>query len=54
MAKRIGPEKIMRTGTGQGNMSSRKFQGTTGYVTRMSGAVGGGGREASIYPDCQN
>ncbi len=40
-----------RTGTGQGSMRSRKFQGTAGYVTRMSGGVGGRGREASSYPD---
>ena len=26
-------------------------QGTAGYVTRMSGGVGGRGREASSYPD---
>ena len=25
---------------------------TAGYVTRMSGGVGGGGREAPPYPDC--
>lgn len=40
-----------RTGTGQGSMRSTKFQGTAGYVTRMSGGVGGRGREASSYPD---
>ena len=40
-----------RTGTGQGSMRSTKFQGTAGYVTRMSGGVGGGGREAFSYPD---
>ena len=27
-------------------MRSRNFQGTAGYVTRMSGGVGGRGREA--------
>ena len=27
-------------------MRAKKFQGTAGYVTRMSGGVGGGGREA--------
>jgi len=32
-------------------MRSTKFQGTAGYVTRMSGGVGGRGREASSYPD---
>ena len=25
---------------------------TAGYVTRTSGGVGGGSREASSYPDC--
>ena len=25
---------------------------TAGYVTRMSGGVGGGGREVFPYPDC--
>ena len=33
-------------------MREAKFQGTAGYVTRMSGGVGGRGREASSYPDC--
>ena len=42
---------VARTGTGQGNMRLTKFQGTAGYVTRMSGGVGGGGREAFSYPD---
>ena len=32
-------------------MREAKFQGTAGYVTRMSGGVGGRGREASSYPD---
>jgi hypothetical protein len=32
-------------------MRDTKFQGTAGYVTRMSGGVGGRGREASSYPD---
>lgn len=32
-------------------MRLTKFQGTAGYVTRMSGGVGGGGREAFSYPD---
>ena len=40
-----------RTGTGQGGMRSTVIQGTAGYVTRMSGGVGGRGREASSYPD---
>ncbi len=32
-------------------MSETVMQGTAGYVTRMSGGVGGRGREASSYPD---
>ena len=32
-------------------MREAKFQGTAGYVTRMSGGVGGRGREASSYSD---
>ena len=40
-----------RTGTGQGSMRSTMFQGTAGYVTRMSGGVGGRGREVPSYPD---
>ncbi len=32
-------------------MRATMFQGTAGYVTRMSGGVGGMGREASSYPD---
>ena len=40
-----------RIGTSQGSMRSTMFQGTAGYVTRMSGGVGGRGREASSYPD---
>ena len=32
-------------------MRETMFQGTAGYVTRMSGGVGGGGREAFSYPD---
>ena len=35
-------------------MREAKFQGTAGYVTRMSGGVGGRGREASSYPDWQS
>ncbi len=38
-------------GTSKGSMRSTKFQGTAGYVTRMSGGVGGRGRETSSYPD---
>ncbi|MDR3371256.1 MAG: hypothetical protein P4L88_19085, partial [Rhodoferax sp.] len=43
-----------RIGEGQGSMRSTKFQGTAGYVTRMSGGVRGRGREASSYLDYQN
>ena len=32
-------------------MRETVFQGTAGYVIRMSGGVGGWGREASSYPD---
>lgn len=32
-------------------MRETMFQGTAGYVTRMSGGVGGRGREAFSYPD---
>jgi hypothetical protein len=32
-------------------MRETKFQGTAGYVTRMSGGVRGRGREASSYLD---
>ena len=32
-------------------MRKTKCQGTAGYVTRMFGGVGGGGREAFSYPD---
>ena len=49
--KIVSSNGAARTGTGQGSMRSRKFQGTAGYVTRMSGGVGGGGREAFSYPD---
>ena len=40
-----------RVGTGQGGMSDTKCQGTAGYLTRMSGGLGGRGRKASSYPD---
>ena len=36
---------------GHGSMRATVIQGTAGYVTRMSGGVGGRGREASSYPD---
>ena len=37
--------------TRQASMRETVIQGTAGYVTRMSGGVGGRGREASSYPD---
>ena len=40
-----------RVGIGQGSMRATVIQGTAGYVTRMSGGVGGGGREVFPYPD---
>ena len=49
--KDVSSNGAARIGTGQGSMRSTKFQGTAGYVTRMSGGVGGRGREASSYPD---
>ena len=49
--KVVSSNGVARTGKGQGSMRSTKFQGTAGYVTRMSGGVGGGGREAFSYPD---
>lgn len=33
---------VDRTGNSHGSMKSTKFQGTAGYVTRMSGGVRGG------------
>jgi hypothetical protein len=49
--KAVSSDGTARTVPGQGSMISTKFQGTAGYVTRMSGGVGGGGREAFSYPD---
>ncbi len=49
--KVVSSNGAARIGTGQGSMRLRKFQGTAGYVTRMSGGVGGRGREAASYPD---
>lgn len=49
----VSSNGVARTGTKatKGSMRETKFQGTAGYVTRMSGGVGGRGREASSYPD---
>ena len=49
--KDVSSDGTARVGTGQGSMRSTVMQGTAGYVTRMSGGVGGRGREASSYPD---
>ena len=49
--KVVSSNGAARVGTGQGSMRSTVMQGTAGYVTRMSGGVGGRGREASSYPD---
>ena len=49
--KVVSSNGVARTGTGQGNMRSTTYQGTAGYVTRMSGGVGGMGREVFSYPD---
>ena len=46
-----GPGIPARAHMGQGSMRTTVMQGTAGYVTRMSGGVGGRGREASSYPD---
>ena len=47
----VSSNAAARIGTGQASMRSTMIQGTAGYVTRMSGGVGGRGREASSYPD---
>src|SRR5450830_951079 len=47
--KVVSSNGVARVGKGQGSMRATKFQGTAGYVTRMSGGVGGRGREASSY-----
>ncbi len=49
--KDVSSDGAARTGTGQGSLRSPSLQGTARYVTRMSGGVGGRGREASSYPD---
>ena len=50
-SKGVSSNGATRVGTGQGSMRATKFQGTAGYVTRMSGAVGESGRGVSSYPD---
>ena len=49
--KVVSSNGAARVGISQGRMRSAALQGTAGYVTRMSGGVGGRGREASSYPD---
>ena len=49
--KGVSSDGAARVGIGQGSMRSTMFQGTAGYVTRMSGGVGGRGREVPSYPD---
>ena len=51
--KVVSSNGVARTGSeaNEGSMRSTMFQGTAGYVTRMSGGVGGRGREAPSYPD---
>ena len=47
----VSSDGAARTGNGQGSMRATVIQGTAGYVTRMSGGVGGRGREVPSYPD---
>ena len=49
--KAVSSNGVARTGKGQGSVRETKFQGTAGYVTRMSGGVRGRGREVSSYLD---
>ena len=49
--KVVSSNGVARIGSGQGSMRETTFQGTAGYVTRMSGGVRGRGREASSYLD---
>jgi hypothetical protein len=48
--KAVSSDGVARIGTGQGSMRETKCQGTAGYVTRMSGGVGGEGREVRLSP----
>jgi hypothetical protein len=50
-SKIVSSHGAARVGKGQGSMRSTQCQGTAGYVTRLSGGVGGGGCEAFSYPD---
>ena len=50
----VSSDGAARIGADQGSMRTTVIQGTAGYVTRMSGGVGGGGREAFSYPDWAN
>lgn len=49
--KNVSSNGLARIATGQGSMRPTIMQGTARYVTRMSGGVGGRGREAFSYPD---
>lgn len=48
--KAVSSNGAARVGKGQGSMSTTKFQGAAGYVTRMSGGVRGMDQKASSYP----
>ena len=47
----VSSDGAARVGAGQGSMSVTVIQETAGYVIRMSGGVGGSGREVPSYPD---
>ena len=47
----VSSDGAVRVGAGQGSMSVTVIQGTAGYVIRLSGGVGGRGREASSDTD---
>ena len=49
--KVVSTNGAARVGNGQGSMRATVIQGTAGYVTRMSGGVGGRGREVPSYPE---
>jgi hypothetical protein len=49
--KNVSSNGAARVGKGQGSMRATMVQGIAEYVTRMSGGVGGRGREASSSPD---
>ena len=47
----VSSDGAARVGIGQDSMRTTVIQGIAGYVTRMSGGVGGGGREVFPYPN---